>query len=81
VLRYVASLVLLIIFSLPAVGQEIPVSIDPTRGPSTSQPDFSFEENPGPSLSDTLSLDLNRLTRYNQHFPSYWTNYANEPEV
>jgi len=81
VLRYVASLVLLIIFSLPATGKEMLVSVDPTRGPSASQPGFSFEKNPGPSLSDTLKLDLRQLIEYNQYFPSYWNEYANKPEV
>jgi len=76
--RYIASLVLLFIFSLPVMGQEIPVSIDPTKDPATSRPDFSFKENTGPSLSDVLKLDLNR---YNQYFPSYWNTYANKPEV
>jgi hypothetical protein len=80
VLKYVASLILLTVFSLPAAGQEIPVSIDPTRRQTTTQPDFS-EEYPEISLNDPFELDLGEISRYDQHFPDYWTNYARAPHV
>lgn len=65
---------------MPAFGQEIPVSIDPTRGPVNTQLDFSFEENPDISLSDDLRISL-QLTKYKTYFPDYWTTYANQPKV